>query len=183
MPDSETPALKAAQDRVKRLLVSLEKAEAQAREAEARARDAEARALAAKTRPTPRALARHIADSLPRRANRGDSTRTLCLLLALDEGALSVNGLRTLLGIAQASASDWVREAMKQGIVESVSAKGDKRSHLIQLTAKGRVWARDRRSALAAQSAPAPEPIDEVVSEPVDETHEEIPEESQDEES
>ena len=42
--DAETPALKAAQNRVKRLLVSLEKAEARAASAEARARQAEDRA-------------------------------------------------------------------------------------------------------------------------------------------
>lgn len=160
--EAETPALKAAQDRVKRLMISLEKAEARAAAAEARARDAEARAQEAEAQVRDaeanenlpaRTIARLIANSLPRRANRNYNARVICLMLALEEGPLSVTQIRKALGVAQASASDWIREATEHKVVEIVPANGDKRTHLVKLTPKGRVWARDRRVPLPTPPA------------------------------
>lgn len=175
----EKPALRAAQDRVTRLLATLAKAkaravasEALAKRAEARAQEAEARAVASEARAVAsiaaasenlpaRSIARLIANSLPYHANRNDNARVICLLLCLEEGPLSIKQLRGLLGIAQASASDWVSEAAQRGVLKVVPSKVDKRTHLVQLTPKGRVWARDRRVPLPVPPAPEDEPEDE----------------------
>lgn len=97
--------------------------------------------------PSDRALARALADAMPRHAKRGVSCRVLAVLLALAEGALAVNELRDVLGVPQASTSEWVKEAVEQGLVVLEVSEHDKRQHVAALTPKGWVYAKDRRRA------------------------------------
>lgn len=92
-----------------------------------------------------RLLARAIADSLPTSAQREVNPRQLCVLLALTEGPLAINELRSALGLSVASASMWVSEASERGLVDVYQDENDKRRRIARLSAKGWVWARDRR--------------------------------------
>ena len=91
-----------------------------------------------------RALARAIADAIPRHAKRKVNPHVLVVLLALADGPLTVGELKDLLGLSQASASDWLAEAAAWGVVAFTPGK-DKRQHVAALTPKGRVFLRDRR--------------------------------------
>lgn len=91
-----------------------------------------------------RALARAIADAIPRHAKRKVNPHVLAVLLALSEGPLTVGDLKDLLGLSQASASDWLAEAVVLGIV-AFEPGIDRRQHVAALTPKGHVFLRDRR--------------------------------------
>lgn len=90
-------------------------------------------------------LARALVGAMPRHAKRAVSCRVLAILLCLTRGARSVNELRDMLGIAQATTSEWLREAVGVGVVTIVVDDVDRRKHVAQLTAKGQVYVRDRR--------------------------------------
>ncbi len=91
-------------------------------------------------------LARALVGAMPRHAKRAVSCRVLAILLCLTRGARSVNELRDMLGIAQATTSEWLREAVGVGVVTIVVDDVDRRKHVAQLTAKGQVYVRDRRA-------------------------------------
>lgn len=91
-------------------------------------------------------LARAIADAIPTSAQREITPRTLCVLLVLTAKPLTIHELREALGLAVASASMWVHEAEERGLVSIVADEEDKRRRIVSLTAKGRVWSRDRRA-------------------------------------
>lgn len=93
-----------------------------------------------------RALARALALAMPRHAKREVSSRVLVVLLCLREGQLTVSALRDLLGIAQATASEWVQEAVGAGVVLLEVSTQDRRKHVAQLTPKGWVYVKDRRA-------------------------------------
>jgi DNA-binding MarR family transcriptional regulator len=95
--------------------------------------------------PGDRALARALADVMPRHARRGVSCRVLTVLLALTEGPLAVNDLRDVLGTPQATTSEWLTEAVGVGLVVVEVDGFDKRRHTAKLTPKGHVYMRDRR--------------------------------------
>ena len=91
-------------------------------------------------------LARALADAMPRHAKRAVSPRVLAVVLALTAGPRPVHGLRDALGLAQATTSEWIKEAVVAGLVEVSLGANDRRSHFVQLTAKGHVYLRDRRA-------------------------------------
>jgi DNA-binding MarR family transcriptional regulator len=93
-----------------------------------------------------RALARAIADAIPRHAKRKVNPHVLVVLLALADGPLTVGELKDLLGLSQSSASDWLAEAVVLGIV-AFEPGADRRQHVAALTPKGRVFLRDRRGS------------------------------------
>jgi DNA-binding MarR family transcriptional regulator len=142
------PALAAAQARVKALLDTVrqleeERGAALLRVAELQAAPPEVVVVEV---VDDRALARAVVDAMPRHAKRAVSVRVLVVLLALTKGPLSVRELRDVLGVPQASASEWLQEAVDIGVVVLVVSEGDKRQHVAQLTPKGWVYARDRRA-------------------------------------
>lgn len=146
------PALVAAQARVKALLDTVRRLEEERGAALLRVAELEAASSAQTvTEIAPlvfdaRTLARAIVDVMPRHAKRAVSCRVLVVMLALKDGALTVNELRDLLGTAQATTSEWLHEAVAVGVVALVLDENDKRRHVAQLTAKGWVYARDRRA-------------------------------------
>lgn len=91
-------------------------------------------------------LARAIADAIPTSAQREITPRTLCVLLVLTAKPLTIHELQKALGLAVASASLWVHEAAERGLVSIVADEDDKRRRIVSLTAKGRVWSKDRRA-------------------------------------
>lgn len=149
------PALAAAQARVKALLETVRQLEEERGEALLRVAALEAQIPLASEIPTvtelapivpgDRALARALADAMPRHARRVVSCRVLAVLLALSEGPLVVSDLRVLLGTPQATTSEWLTEAVDVGLVALEVDEGDKRRHVAQLTPKGHVYMRDRR--------------------------------------
>lgn len=99
-----------------------------------------------------RVLARAIVDALPHR-KRKVTPQVLVVLLALSDGPLTVGELKALLGLSQASASEWLAEAVASGVV-AFQPGVDRREHLAYLTPKGRVFLRDRRGAAKEAAKP-----------------------------
>lgn len=99
-----------------------------------------------------RVLARAIVDALPHR-KRKITPQVFVVLLALSEGPLTVGELKALLGLSQASASEWLAEAVASGVV-AFQPGVDRREHLAYLTPKGRVFLRDRRGAAKEAAKP-----------------------------
>lgn len=155
------PALEAARGRIKALLETVRQLE-EARGAallrvgvlEGRIGTLEARPVADGSVIEDDVLARALVGAMPRHAKRAVSCRVLAVMLCLTKGTRSVNELRALLGIAQATTSEWLQEAVGVGVVSLVADEDDKRRHVAQLTAKGHVYVRDRRGREADATNP-----------------------------
>lgn len=155
------PALEAARGRIKALLETVRQLEEARGAALLRVSVLEGRIGALEARPVADGsvieddvLARALIEAMPRHAKRAVSCRVLAVMLCLTKGTRSVNELRALLGIAQATTSEWLQEAVGVGVVSLVADEDDKRRHVAQLTAKGHVYVRDRRGREAGATNP-----------------------------
>lgn len=89
-------------------------------------------------------IAKLVVEITPRHPKRTLDVRCLAVCLALTERARTVGELREVLGVAQASVSEWVQSASTKGLVEIQVGDGDRRKRLVQLAPKGWVAMRDR---------------------------------------
>jgi DNA-binding MarR family transcriptional regulator len=95
-------------------------------------------------------LARRLVGVLPFVANRGLPSRVLAVALVVkDRPGITVRFLRDALGIPQATASTWLKEAVEEGVVEVRASENDKRATLARLTPKGARYFADVRRARA----------------------------------
>ena len=92
-------------------------------------------------------LARLLVGVLPRVGNRNMPAPVLAVVLALRSRPLAVKGLRDALRVPQATASDWLKDAVKAGVVELHGDEKDKRLTLARLSPKGLRYFRDVRRA------------------------------------
>jgi len=147
-PDDSTPktsALAAAKNRIKALLDTVKRLE------EERGL-ALRRAAALEAAPVPvddGELARLLVGVLPRAANRELPSHVLAVALALRSGPLAVKGLRDALRVPQATASVWLKDAVKAGVVELHGDERDKRVTIASLSTKGLRYFRDARRSPA----------------------------------
>ena len=160
------PALEAARGRIKALLETVRQLEEARGAALLRVSVLEGRIGTLEARPVAGGsvaggsvieddvFARALVGAMPRHAKRAVSCRVLAVMLCLTKGTRSVNELRALLGVAQATASEWLQEAVGVGVVSLVADEDDKRRHVAQLTAKGHVYVRDRRGREAGATNP-----------------------------
>lgn len=153
-------ALKVAQARVKALLATVRQLEVERGQALRQLAELRSRVVGSVV-VDDLTLARALADAMPRHAKRAVSPRVLAVVLALSKGARTVNALRDVLGLAQATSSEWIKEAVGSGLVEVSPGEKDRRSHFAQLTPKGLVYLRDRRSLVPPATAPRPAGGDE----------------------
>jgi len=136
-------ALVAARARIKALLDTVRRLEEERGAALLRVADLEGRVVGDVVIDDA-VLARALVNAMPR--TRVVSCRVLAVMLCLSKGSRSVSELRDALGIAQATASEWLQEAVDVGVVALVEDASDRRRHVAELTAKGHVYARNRRS-------------------------------------
>jgi DNA-binding MarR family transcriptional regulator len=95
-------------------------------------------------------LARRLVGVLPFVANRGLPSHVLAVVLVVkDRPGITVRFLRDALGVPQATASTWLKEAVEEGVVEVRTSEHDKRATLARLTAKGARYFADVRRARA----------------------------------
>ena len=150
--DPNTSALAAAKNRIKILLNTVKRLE-------------EERGLAllrVEAAPAPvddGELARLLVGVLPRVSNRELPSHVLAVSLALRSRPLAVKGLRDALQVPQATASVWLKDAVKAGVVELQGDERDKRATIATLSPRGRRYFCDvRRSVRPDADAPdAPE--------------------------
>lgn len=102
-------------------------------------------------------LARLLVGVLPRVANRELPSHVLAVALALRSRSLAVKELRDALQVPQATASVWLKDAVKAGVVALQDGERDKRLTLASLSTKGLRYFRDARRA----EADAPEAASE----------------------
>jgi DNA-binding MarR family transcriptional regulator len=141
----ERSATQAAQARVKALLATVRQLEEERGEALRQVAELRARVVGDVV-VDDLTLARALVLAMPRHARRAVSPRVLAVMLVLGTGPRSVHSLREVLGIAQATTSEWIHEAVRLGLVEVSTGDEDRRAHVAQLTPKGQVYLRDRRS-------------------------------------
>jgi DNA-binding MarR family transcriptional regulator len=152
----KTSALLAARNRIKALLNTVKRLE-------------EERGLAflrVEAAPAPPVddgeLARLLVGVLPRAANRELPSHVLAVALALRSGPLAVRGLRDALRVPQATASVWLKDAARSGVVELHGDEKDKRRTLAALSPKGlRYFCDVRRSVRPEAEADAPDDASE----------------------
>jgi len=102
-------------------------------------------------------LARRLVGVLPFVANRGLPSHVLAIVLVVkDRPGITVSFLRDALGIPQATASTWLKEAVEEGVVEVRASEHDKRATLARLTAKGARYFADVRRARAPSTRAHP---------------------------
>lgn len=144
---ASSPALVAAQRRIKTLLETVRRLEEERGLALQRAEQAE-RAERADLE-----IAKFVVEVTPRHPKRTLDVRCLAVCLALTERARTVGELKEVLGLSQASVSEWVQSASARGLVEIQVNDSDRRKRLVQLAPKGWVAMRDRapRGRLASE--------------------------------
>jgi DNA-binding MarR family transcriptional regulator len=102
-------------------------------------------------------LARRLVGVLSCVANRGLPSHVLAVVLVIkDRPGITVRFLRDALGIPQATASTWLKEAVEEGVVEVRASEHDKRATLARLTAKGARYFADVRRARAPSTHARP---------------------------
>lgn len=98
---------------------------------------------------TPAELARAIMDEVPTNVGKRGAVdaRLLALLVALDDGDITVGQVSETLGISQASASELIDKAEAAGWVQRWVARVDGRLRLVALTEQGNAMRQRRRGA------------------------------------
>jgi len=158
----KTSALAAAKNRIKALLDTVKRLEEERGHALRRVATLDATPEAAPVPPVDDIeLARLLVGVLPRVANRELPSHVLAVALALRSRPLAVKELRDALRVPQATASIWLKDAVKAGVVTLRDGERDKRITLASLSTKGLRYFRDARRA----EADAPEAAPEAASE------------------